>query len=102
MEELRSGDRIAGCLIEAEVGRGGMGVVYRAREESLRRLVAVKVVSAALAQDPDFVRRFEREAQLAASIEHPSVVPIYAAGEEHGRLYLVMRYVAGTDLANAE
>lgn len=77
-----------------------MGIVYRAREESLRRLVAVKVVSAALAQDPDFVRRFEREAQLAASIEHPSVVPIYAAGEERGRLYLVMRYVAGTDLAN--
>lgn len=97
--ELRPGDRIAGCVIEAELGRGGMGAVYRARQESLRRLVAVKIISSALSDDAGFARRFEREAHLAAAIEHPSVVPIYAAGEEAGRLYLVMRYIAGTDLA---
>ncbi|MDQ3607509.1 MAG: serine/threonine protein kinase, partial [Actinomycetota bacterium] len=98
--ELRPGDRIAGCVVESELGRGGMGVVYRARQESLQRTVAVKVISPALAGDAGFARRFEREARLAASIEHPSVVPIHAAGEEDGRLYLVMRFVDGTDLFN--
>ncbi|MDQ3090740.1 MAG: serine/threonine protein kinase, partial [Actinomycetota bacterium] len=98
--ELRPGDRIAGCVVESELGRGGMGVVYRARQESLQRTVAVKVISPALAGDAGFARRFQREARLAASIEHPSVVPIHAAGEEDGRLYLVMRFVDGTDLFN--
>jgi len=96
--ELAPGDRIAGCVIEGELGRGGMGVVYRARQESLQRTVAVKVVSPALVGDAGFAERFKREARIAASIEHASVVPIYGAGEEDGRLYLVMRFVEGTDL----
>ena len=96
--ELEPGARFAGCRIEAVAGRGGMGVVYRATELALGRPVALKVVAPARAADPTFGERFGREARLAAAIEHPNVVPVYAAGEEDGRLFLVMRHVEGTDL----
>jgi len=97
---LRPGDTIAGYQIEAEAGRGGMGVVYRARDPRLGRVVALKLVTPALARDPEFRSRFEREARLAAHIEHPNVVPIYGAGEDRDRLWIAMRYVDGTDLAS--
>ena len=75
-----------------------MGVVYRARDLSLDRPVAIKLINDAQAGDAEVHRRFEREARLMAAIDHPNVIPVYAAGEEGGHLYLVMRYVDGTDL----
>jgi predicted Ser/Thr protein kinase len=97
--ELREGDEIAGCRLEHVLGRGGMGVVFRARQVALDRPVAVKVVSPSLAHDAEFRRRFEQEARIAASLDHPNVVPVYGAGEDRGHLYIVMRLVEGTDLA---
>ena len=88
----------AGCRIEAVAGSGGMGVVYRATQLPLGRRVALKVVAPERATDRTFRVRFERESRIAASIDHPNVIPVYAAGEEQGRLYLVMRWVEGTDL----
>ena len=78
--------------------RGGMGVIYRATELRLGRPVALKLIAAEGASDPALRERFEREARLTASIDHPNVIPVYAAGEEDGHLYLVMRFVPGTDL----
>jgi hypothetical protein len=88
----------AGCRVEALVGRGGMGVIYRATDLRLERPVAIKLIATDRASDSGFRRRFEREARLTAAIDHPNVIPVYAAGEENGHLYLVMRYVAGLDL----
>src|SRR4051812_44507032 len=97
-EDLPVGSTFAGYEIEAVAGRGGMGVVYRAQQLRPRRRVALKVVAPELAQDAEFRARFEGEAVLAASIEHPNVVPIYQVGESAGQLFLTMRYVEGTDL----
>jgi ketosteroid isomerase-like protein len=96
--ELAPGDEFAGCRIEAVAGRGGMGVVYRATELSLGRPVALKLLAPDRAGDREFRERFQREWRMAAAIDHPNVIPIYAAGEHDGSLYLVMRYVGGTDL----
>jgi Protein kinase domain/Domain of unknown function (DUF4440) len=96
--DLEPGAKFAGCRIEAVAGRGGMGVVYRATELSLGRPVALKLLASERADDPGFRDRFERESRMAAAIDHPNVIPVYAAGEENGLLYLVMRYVGGTDL----
>jgi hypothetical protein len=96
--DLLPGAQIAGCRIEAVAGRGGMGIVYRATQLSLGRPVAVKLIAPERAGDPGFRERFERESRVAAAIDHPNVIPVYAAGEESGHLYLVMRYVKGTDL----
>jgi Protein kinase domain len=98
MPDLLPGAEIAGCRIDAVAGRGGMGIVYRATQLSLGRPVAVKLIAPERAGDPGFRERFERESRVAAAIDHPNVVPVYAAGEEDGHLYLVMRYVKGTDL----
>ncbi len=98
MPELETGAEFAGCRIETVAGRGGMGVVYRARELSLGRPVALKLLAPGRAQDRAFRERFQRESRMAAAIDHPNVIPVYAAGEEDGLLYLVMRYVGGTDL----
>jgi len=97
-QELAPGSEIAGCRIERVAGRGGMGVVYRATQLDLGRPVAIKVIAADRARDPGLRTRFSLEARLAAAIDHPNLVPVHAAGEEGGRLYLVMRYVPGTDL----
>jgi DNA-binding beta-propeller fold protein YncE len=99
--ELLVGEEFAGHLIEAEIGRGGMGVVYRVRHIALDRERALKAIVPALSADPKFRRRFERESRLAASIEHPNVIPIHHAGEEEGLLYLAMRFVEGRDLRAA-
>jgi YVTN family beta-propeller protein len=98
MAELPPGSVLAGCRIEAVVGRGGMGIVYRATQLSLDRPVALKVIAPQLADDVTFRERFKRESRIAASIEHPNVIPVYEAGEGEGVLYLIMRYVEGTDL----
>jgi serine/threonine-protein kinase len=98
MVELAPGDEFAGCRIEAVAGRGGMGVVYRATELSLGRPVALKLLTPERAGDQAFRDRFQRESRMAAAIDHPNVIPVYAAGEHDGSLYLVMRYVGGTDL----
>jgi streptogramin lyase len=97
--ELRPDTTFAGYRIEAVVGRGGMGVVYRAVDLRLKRPVALKLIAPELAEEPRFRERFLRESELAASIDHPNIVPIYEAGEAGSALYLAMRYVEGTDLA---
>jgi serine/threonine protein kinase len=89
---------LAGFRVERLIGRGAMGAVYLAEDVHLRRKVAVKVLGPELADDDRFRRRFLLESQLAASLEHPSIVPIYAAGEEDDVLFLAMRYVEGYDL----
>jgi serine/threonine-protein kinase len=98
VSDLALDSMFAGCRIEGVAARGGMGIVYRATQLPLGRAVALKLVSPDRAADSTFLARFEREARLAASIEHPNVIPVYAAGEEQGRLYIVMRWVEGTDL----
>jgi hypothetical protein len=93
------GTEVAGYRIVEQAGSGGMGVVYRAEETGLGgRPVALKLLPAALAGDPDFRARFLREMRVAAAIDHPNIVPIYRAGEDRGRLYLAMRYVHASDL----
>ena len=98
MADLSAGAEFAGYRIEGVAGRGGMGVVYRARQRRPSRLVALKVIAPDLARDPKFRQRFERESQMAAQIEHPHVIPLYGVGEEDGSLYIVTRFVRGTDL----
>jgi hypothetical protein len=93
------GSRLAGYLIEEQVGAGGMAVVYRGRDEVLGRLVAVKVLSAKLAADQDFRARFLRESRAIAAVDEPHVLPVYAAGDVGGVLYIATRFVAGGDLA---
>ena len=92
------GSTLAGYRIEGVAGRGGMGVVYRARQLRPDRLVALKVLATELLDDPQFRERFERESSIAASIEHPHVVPVYEVGEAEGVLFIAMRYVVGPDL----
>src|SRR5436309_13520741 len=98
MADLAPGDVFAGHRIEEGAGRGGMGVVYRATELALDRRVALKLITPALAGDPEFRARFVRESRAAASIEHPNVIPIFSAGEEQDVLYISMRFVDGEDL----
>src|SRR4051812_9339958 len=97
--ELSDGDEFAGYRVERRLGRGGMGILYLALEPGLERRVALKLIAPEAADDEVFARRFAEESRIAASIEHPNVVPIYAAGEEAGVPYIAMRYVAGADLA---
>src|SRR3954454_15439174 len=98
MALLAPGALIAGYRIESVVGRGGMGVVYRAVELELDRVVALKVIAPELLEEPSVRERFLREARTAASIEHPNVIPVHAAGERDGIAYLVMRFIDGHDL----
>jgi predicted Ser/Thr protein kinase len=77
-----------------------MGVVYRATQLTLDRMVGLKVITPAFAEDDEFRERFKRESRLAASIEHPNVIPVYEAGEHDGVLFLAMRFVEGTDLGS--
>ena len=96
--ELEPGSHVDEYRIEALAGRGGMGVVYRATDERLGRAVALKVIAPGLAGDEAFRERFARESALAGAIDHPNVIPVYAAGEADGRLFLAMRWVDGDDL----
>ena len=96
--ELAVGSEFAGYRIEEVAARGGMGVVYRATQLRLTRKVALKLVTPALARDAAFRERFRREWMIAASIDHPNVIPVYEAGEEDGVLYIAMRWVEGITL----
>src|SRR5947209_16265488 len=98
-QDTRIGSTIAGYRVERLLGRGGMGRVYLAEDTRLGRKVALKLLDPELAEDERFRDRFTRESRLAASLDHPNVVPIYEAGESDGVLFIAMRYVEGTDLA---
>jgi len=97
-EDTRVGTEVAGYRIDSVIGHGGMSVVYLAEHLRLGRRVALKVLAPQLAENEKFRDRFLRESKLAASIDHPNIVPIYDADEEEGLLYIAMRYVEGTDL----
>jgi len=98
--DIGPGSTFAGYRVESLVARGGMGVVYHATDLSLQRPVALKLIAPEFAGDPRFRQRFLQEPRLAASLDHPHVIPIYEAGEFGGHLYLAMRYVQGSDLSS--
>ncbi|MHB8243332.1 MAG: CHASE2 domain-containing serine/threonine-protein kinase [Solirubrobacteraceae bacterium] len=90
---------IGGYKLEEAIGRGGMGVVYRATQTELDRTVAIKLIATERTADPVYRERFKQESRLAASIDHANVVPVYEAGEDDGLLFIAMRLVDGVDLA---
>ena len=98
-DDPRIGQVIAGYRMEERVGRGGMGVVYRAEHLNLRRRAAIKIIAPDLAESEGFRERFTREARIAAALQHPNIVTVYDAGEVDGILYLAMQYIEGQDLA---
>jgi serine/threonine-protein kinase len=83
-----------------EIGRGGMGVVYKARQKGLERLVAVKMILASHVASPEYVRRFQEEARAAAGLRHPHIVQIHEVGQIHGQHFFTMEYVEGVSLAD--
>jgi YVTN family beta-propeller protein len=95
----RTGTRLGGYELGEVLGRGGMGVVYRATHVHLGRDVALKLLAPDLGEHPDFRERFLRESRLAASLDHPNVVSVYDAGDFDGTLYIAMQFIEGTDLA---
>jgi serine/threonine protein kinase len=97
---LKAGSRIADYRIEAQLGRGGMAVVYRALDERLGRPVALKVLAPELAASEEFRWRFVHESRAAAAVDHPNIIPIYDAGDVDGMLFIAMRYVDGGDVAS--
>ena len=96
--ELPRGTLIVDYRVEAVLGRGGMSVVYLAEDLRLKRHVALKLLAPALADDEHFRERFLYESELAASLDHANVIPVYEAGEADAGLYIAMRYVEGSDL----
>src|SRR5436190_12034068 len=96
--EVGAGTIIAGFRVESPLGEGAMGTVYLAEETARGRPVALKLLAPELANDERFRSRFLRETELAASLDHPHVVPTLASGEENGTLYLAMAHVEGSDL----
>lgn len=96
---LRPGSIVGGYRVLRVLGSGGMGTVYLAQNPILPRRDALKVLSADLSTDPEFRARFEREANLAAGLDHPNIVTVYSRGEENGQLWIAMQYVEGTDAA---
>src|SRR4051812_45886329 len=98
MTQVEVGTQLGPYRIESYIGRGGMGVVYRAEHVHLGRQVALKLLAPELAQNESFRERFVRESRVAARVDHPNVIPIYEADEFDGHYYIAMRYVAGTDL----
>jgi WD40 repeat protein/tRNA A-37 threonylcarbamoyl transferase component Bud32 len=97
-DDQRLGSELAGYRIESLLGVGGMSVVYLAEDLRLKRRVALKLLAAELSEDETFRDRFLRESELAASIDHPNIVPIYEAGTAEELLFIAMRYVEGADL----
>lgn len=94
------GQRLGQYEITALLGEGGMASVYRARQTSVGRDVAVKVIESKLARNPEFVRRFEREAWTIAALDHPHILKLFDYGQERDRLYLVMELKTGGSLAD--
>jgi serine/threonine protein kinase len=99
-EAIGPGGDIAGYRIEAQIGEGGMAVVYRASDERLGRRVALKLLAPGLAADTEFRNRFIRESRAAAAVDHPNIIPIYEAGEAGGVLFIAMRFVEGGDVGS--
>lgn len=97
MEDL-SGQTIKGYEVREQIGAGGFGAVYRARQSTVNREVAIKVIKPRYANNPEFIRRFESEAQLVARLEHPHIVPLYDYWRVENAAYLVMRWVSGGSL----
>jgi pSer/pThr/pTyr-binding forkhead associated (FHA) protein/predicted Ser/Thr protein kinase len=97
-EALPLGTVFAGCRVEEVIGHGDMGIVYRAEELALQRRVALKLILPEHSEDARFRERFRRESKVAASIDHPNVIPVLEAGDEDGVLFITMRLVEGTDL----
>ena len=97
-EGIGPGSRVAGYVVLERVGRGGMAVVYRAQDDRLGRVVALKVLAPVLAEDEGFQRRFIRESRAAAMVDDPHIIPIHEAGEADGLLFMAMRFVAGGDV----
>jgi serine/threonine-protein kinase len=95
---FQQGSLLAGYRLEAQVGAGGMAVVFRARDERLDRLVALKILTPSLASDPEFRRRFIAESRAAAKVDDPHIIPVYEADEANGVLFIAMRFVPGGDL----
>jgi len=95
---LVAGSRVAGYRVEEPLGAGGMAVVYRARDERLRRLVALKVLAPGLVADEEFRWRFTAESRAAAAVDHPNIIPVYEAGQAGRALFIAMRLVTGGDL----
>jgi serine/threonine protein kinase len=95
---LSPGTTFAGYEVESVVGAGGIGILYRARQLRLDRPVALKLVEPDVARDPVVLERLRREARTVAALDHPNVVPLYEAGEEDGAVYVVTRWVEGTEL----
>ncbi len=93
-----AGGRVAGYQVDEQIGRGGMAVVYRAYDLQLDRQVALKVLDPVLAEDEGFQQRFIRESRAAAAVDHPNIIPVFAAGEADGVLFIAMRYVSGPDV----
>ena len=98
LTDFQAGSQIAYYQLAEEIGRGGMAVVYRARDARLDRWVALKVLSPEFARDEAFRQRFIRESRTAAAVDHPNIIPIFDAGEAGGVLFIAMRYVAGQDV----
>src|SRR5947209_20581610 len=96
-KRLNPGDRIGKYEIVEHVATGGMGTVYKARDLELKRIVALKVLSAATAKRPKMIDRFRREARAAARLDHENIVTIYEFGEENGVFFLAMEFVPGID-----
>ena len=99
---LEPGSTVAGYVIEERIGAGGMAVVYRARDDVLGRLVAVKVLASALAGNEEFRARFLRESRAVAAVNEPHIVPVYGAGNAGGLLYIATRFVADGDLGRLQ
>src|SRR6516165_12675705 len=95
---LQPGSRLGSFEILALLGAGGMGEVYRARDTSLKREVAIKVLPASWSRDPERLRRFEVEAQSAAALSHPNIVSIFHVGEHDGSPYIVTELLQGETL----
>src|SRR3954464_570240 len=83
-----------------ELGRGGMAIVFKARERQLDREVAIKVLPFSLAFDREFVERFQREARTSANLEHPNIIPIYSVGQSGRVIYFVMKFLRGKPLSS--
>ncbi|HYM59589.1 MAG TPA: protein kinase [Thermoanaerobaculia bacterium] len=91
-------EKIGQYTVVSQIGRGGMGIVFKARDESLNRFVAIKVLSEQLTEDTIVRQRFVREAQAAAGLSHPNIVQIFFIGEDNGQPYFGMEYVSGRSL----
>ena len=95
---LPPGTKLGPYVVQSLIGAGGMGEVYRARDASLKRDVAIKVLPASLSRDPDRLRRFQLEAEAAAALNHPNILSIYAIGQQDGSPYIVTELLEGETL----